>query len=228
MTADPYREGKRAAGHAAAALVEPGMKLGLGTGSTVHFLIERLGERVRDEGLDFTGVPTSQGTVDDARSQGLQITSLDEVDELDLTIDGADEIDPSKNMIKGGGGALLREKIVAAASREVAIVVSANKLVDHLGAFPLPVEILPFGWRQVAEKIGAMGGPPSRRERDGEPFFTDNGNFVLDCAFDIITAPKDLETAILQIPGVIECGLFIGMANSVFVGESDGTFRVID
>lgn len=220
---DAYAEAKRAAGRAAADLVPDGSTVGLGTGSTVVFVLERLAERMAG-GLRLRGVATSTDTETRARRLGLPLTSLDEVDRLRLTIDGADEIDVHKNMIKGGGGALLREKIVAAASDELVVVVSDNKCVDRLGSFGVPVEVLRFGHRQTLAAIRQLGGSPTLRLRDGEPFVSDNGHWIVDCAFGPIADPGALERALDEIPGVVESGLFVGRAGRVFVGGRDGGF----
>jgi len=222
---DPYAAAKRAAGRAAADLVPDGAVIGLGTGSTVAFVLERLAERTA-EGLRVRGVPTSEDTARKARALGLELIGLDDVERLDLTIDGADEVDADKNLIKGGGGALLREKIVAAASREMIVVVSDNKLVDRLGAFRVPVEVLAFGQRQTAAALRALGARVELRRRDGAVVLTDNDNLVLDCDFGPIADPARLEREIDAIPGVIESGLFVGLAGRVLVGDRSGAFTV--
>lgn len=223
---DPYAAAKRAAGRAAADLIPDGADVGLGTGSTVAFVLERLAERVA-QGLRVRGVPTSEDTARKARALGITLISLDDVDGLAMTIDGADELDRDKHMIKGGGGALLREKIVAAASREMVVVVSRNKLVDRLGAFRVPVETLAFGRRQVMVAVQRLGGRATLRARDGKPVVTDNGNLILDCDFGLIADPARLERDLDAIPGVVETGLFIGMAGRVFVGDEHGGFELL-
>jgi ribose 5-phosphate isomerase A len=223
---DPYAAAKRAAGRAAADLVPDRSVIGLGTGSTVAFVLERLAERVA-QGLQVAGVPTSEDTARKARTLGIALTTLDDVDELALTIDGADEIDGQKHMIKGGGGALLREKIVAAASREMIVVVSRNKRVDRLGAFRVPVETLAFGHRQVIAAMRKRGGTAVVRTRDGKSVLTDSGNLILDCDFGLIADPARLERDLDAIPGVVETGLFIGLAGRVFVGDEHGGFELI-
>lgn len=209
---------KRIAGEKAAEFVEDGMVVGLGTGSTVYWTLRRLGERVR-EGLRIRGIPTSRQTERIAVSLGIPLTGFDEVTEVDLAVDGADEIGPGFDLIKGGGGALLREKLVAAASRRFIVVAAESKLVPHLGAFPLPVEVVPFAWQTTARRIG---GQARLREADGKPFVTDNGNYILDCAYGKIDAPAELARSLKAIPGVVEHGLFIGMADTVVVGAPDG------
>ena len=224
---DEFSTGKRAAGYAAADLVESGMRLGLGTGSTVAHLLDRLGQRVRD-GLECAGVPTSRATEARARELGIPLLDLNEVSHLDLCIDGADEVDRDKHLLKGGGGALVREKIVAAAAREMIVVVSANKMVDSLGTtMPLPVEVLEFGWRHAASALEALGCKAAMRMAGEQPFRSDNGNYVLDCSFGSIRDPGALDARIAPIPGVVDSGLFIGMAGRILIGEADGTARRI-
>jgi ribose 5-phosphate isomerase A len=219
---------KRAAAYAAADLVQSGTKLGLGSGSTFLFVIERLAERVRRDGLDVTGVPSSEATAAAAKAAGLRLTSLDDVDRLDVAIDGADEVDPQKNLVKGGGGAHVRERIVAAAAKELIVVVDEKKLVPVLGkAFLLPVEVMQFGWKQAERLVAATGCKPQRRERDGAPFVTDNGNFVLDCKYDGIEDPAWLDAQLNALTGVVDHGLFVGMAGRIVVGDAQGKVRVI-
>lgn len=224
---DPYADSKRTVARAAADLVESGMRVGLGTGSTFTHAIDRLAERIRDEGLEFVGVPTSVATEKKAREFGLSLITLSETDSLDLTIDGADEVDHARNLVKGGGGALLREKIVAAASKELVVVVTENKVVDRLGAtFRLPVEIVPFGERQVRLNLTEVGLVPALRTgSDGEPFVTDNGNWILDCEMPDDSDVEELERRINAIAGVVENGLFVGMAGRVLIGCEGGEVR---
>jgi ribose 5-phosphate isomerase A len=198
------------------------MVVGLGTGSTACFAIRKLGERVA-RGLSIRGVPTSRQSAELAETAGIPLTDLSAVDRIDLTIDGADEVDPAFCLIKGGGGALLREKIVASASQTEIVVVDASKVKDCLGSFPLPVEVTPFGWPSVSRRLAALGCVPVLRGAGGEPFVTDNGNYILDCPFGRIDAPGDLENRILHIPGVVECGLFVGLVHRVLIGRDDGT-----
>ena len=211
---------KRLAGEAAADLVEDGMTVGLGSGSTAVFMVRRLGERVA-EGLRMVGLPTSEGTAALAREVGIPLSDFSRVTSLDLTLDGADEFDPALNLTKGGGGALFREKIVAAASRRLVIFADHTKQVARLGAFPLPVEVNPFGWQVVAAKIEALGAAVARREVSGEPFLTDNGANILDCRFGEIPDPPALQERLAGITGVTETGLFIAMADEVLL--ADGT-----
>lgn len=221
---------KQAAGEAALRLVEDGMSLGLGTGSTVDFFLVALARRMQEEGLSIQGVPTSRATARRARELGLPLTTLEEAGELDLAVDGADEVDSGFRLIKGGGGALLREKIVASAARQVAILVDEGKRVERLGRrFHLPVEILPFGWQVTSKKVAALGTTPFLRTGpEGEPFVTDNGNSILDCRFaQGILEPEKLHAALSQIPGVAEVGLFLGLCQVLFVGHADGRVETI-
>ncbi|MAE76939.1 MAG: ribose 5-phosphate isomerase A [Planctomycetes bacterium] len=221
-------QAKRAAGRHAADLVASGARLGLGTGSTVYFALERLAERVREEGLDLVGVPTSVQTEKEAERLGLRLTTLDREPRLDLTIDGADEVDSERRLIKGGGGALLREKVVAAASEELVVIVELSKVVDRLGTtFRLPVEVVPFACTPVSGRLKDLGCEPQVRGADGEPSVTDNGNWILDCTFpEGIADPLGLEVELDRIPGVVECGLFIGLAGRIVIGHDDGSVEV--
>lgn len=224
QTSDP----KAVAGLRAAQFVESGMIVGLGTGSTVHFTIQELGRRVREEGLAIRGVPTSLDTENKARALDIPLTSLDEVSRIDVTIDGADEIDEHFDMIKGGGGALLREKVVAAASKRVVIVVGANKVVSRLGTtFALPVEVVPFARGPVRRALVALGCEVTLRSRQGRAVTTDNGNEIFDCRFASgIAEAGRMERAIDAIPGVVESGLFVQLAHTCVVGRADGTCDV--
>ena len=223
---------KRAAARAAAATVESGMTLGLGTGSTAGKLIEELALRAK-AGLRIVCVPTSEATRKLAEAAGLKLTTLDDTPHLDLTIDGADEIDPILTLIKGGGGALLREKIVATASDRMVVIADISKRVSTLGAFPLPVEIVPFGATATRNMVAAMvreigyeGTIGLRKGKDGKPFVTENGNLILDCAFGRIGEPLDLAAALRIIPGVVEHGLFIGLADQAFIAGPDGVKEI--
>lgn len=217
---------KRQAAEKAAEWVEPGMKLGLGTGSTARFVVEAVAAR-RDRG-ELEGivcVPTSVATRDQAASLGIPLATLDEETHLDLTIDGADEVDPALHVIKGLGGALLWEKIVAAASDRFIVVVDDSKLVDLLGTRgPLPVEVIPFGWRTLLDPLRAMGADfELRRGEDGSPFVTDGGHYILHCEFPGgLRDPESLEARLHALPGVVETGLFLGMATAVVVGRAEG------
>jgi ribose 5-phosphate isomerase A len=215
---------KRAAAQAAAAMVEDGMVVGLGTGSTAHFAIEALINRVRD-GLRIRAIPTSERSADQARAGGIPLTSFTEHRRIDLTIDGADEIElGTLNLIKGLGGALLREKIVAAASARLVIVADHEKLVDCLGAkTPVPIEVVPFGWETTADRLRQLGTEPQpRRDESGRLFCTDGGNRILDCRFNAIPDPAGLDRLIGQTVGVVETGLFIGMAEIALIADQTG------
>lgn len=219
---------KRAAGRAAADLVTSGQIVGLGTGSTVFFVLERLAERIRDEGLEVVGVPTSVDTETKARDFGIGLTTLDEVERFHVTIDGADEIDGGYRMIKGGGGALLREKVVASLSDEVITVVGPDKVVERLGTtFDLPVEVVPFARAACSRRITSLGGTPTVRGGEGSPYLTDNGNEILDVHFEEgIEDPAALERALDEIPGVVESGLFVGLSHVLVIGHDDGSADV--
>ncbi len=221
-------EQKRSAAEAAAAMVEDGMVIGLGTGSTAYFAIEALIRRVRD-GLRIRAIPTSERSAEQARAGGIPLTTFAEHRRLDLTIDGADEIEAgSLNLIKGLGGALLREKIVAAASRRLVIVADSRKLVDRLGGtVPVPVEVVPFGWETTVERLRQLGTDPvPRRDQAGQPYCTDGGNRILDCRFGPIADPAALDLQIGRTVGVVETGLFVGMAQLALVADVDGVRRL--
>ncbi len=213
---------KRAAAEAAVALVKEGNVVGLGTGSTARYAILKLGDMAVD-GFDVKGVPTSMATANLAKEHGIALTSLEECPVLDLTIDGADEVDPKLDLVKGMGGALFREKLVASASKRVAIAVDMTKLVKRLGTrSPVPVEVHPFGWKVAKARLEGMGATAELRTAEGSTYRTDNDNYVLDCRFKAIRDPARLEREINDVPGVIENGLFVGIASLVFVGEPQG------
>jgi ribose 5-phosphate isomerase A len=208
--------------------VESGMKLGLGTGSTAAKFVDLLGAKVA-AGLDVVCVPTSEATRIQAEKLGIKLTTLDIEPFLDLTIDGADEIDRTLRLIKGGGGALLREKIVATASDSMLVIADASKKVETLGLFPLPIEVVRFGLaatRNLVETLsgdaGCIGNIEIRRLANGEPYLTDGGNIILDCAFGSIPDPDALDEALKLIPGVVESGLFIGIADMAVIAGPDG------
>lgn len=219
---------KQLLGTQAADRIQPGMTIGLGTGSTVYWLLQELGRRVNN-GLQFKAVPTSQQTAAICNQLGIPLIDFNQIDHpMNLTIDGADEVTPDLHLIKGGGGALLQEKIVAAASEQLLIIADSSKYVSTLGKFPLPVEVIPFGWKQVARKIHSFGtGPVVLREREGKPFVTDHGHYILDCDFKVIVDPFRLNEALNLIPGVVETGLFPGMADEALIGYQYGTVKTI-
>lgn len=212
---------KQRAGERAAEFVQDGMTVGLGTGSTALWTIRRLGERVR-AGLRMRGVPTSRQTEELATELGIHLTDFHHVTELDLTIDGADEVGPGLSLIKGAGGALLREKLVASASRRLIVVADSSKVVPVLGAFPLSVEVVPFAHEVTLRRLAAVGCQPTLRMRGDQPFVTDNGNLIADCRFGTIPDPAATERALKLIPGVVESGLFVGMASVVVIGTPEG------
>ncbi len=219
---------KSAAGYHAADMVEDDMVIGLGTGSTVYYMIERLSSRVR-EGLRVTGIPTSYQTAMRAREYGIPLTTLDEHPVIDLAIDGADEVDPRLNLIKGRGAAMTREKCVAAAAFQFVVVVDEQKVVSRLSA-PVPVEVIPFAVTPAMAQLRGLGCRPVIREgvkKDG-PVITDNGNFVVDCTFSAMAEPAQIEDAIAGIPGVVESGLFCGFADktTVIVGMEKGIKKI--
>jgi ribose 5-phosphate isomerase A len=230
MSTDSY---KRAAAAQAIEFVRPGMRLGLGTGSTAEHFIALLAERVR-AGLDVTAVPTSEATHAQATRLGIPLTTFDDTPELDLTVDGADEIGPDLTLIKGGGGALLREKIVAAASARMIVIADESKWVRVLGRFPLPIEITPFGaaaTRREVEAAAAQAGSPGpvqlRRDRDGHAFVTDGGHWLLDAQLQRIADPPALARSLAAVPGAMEHGLFIGLAQAAILAGPDGV-RVVE
>jgi len=230
MTSDAL---KRQAAARALEYVRPGMRLGLGTGSTAKHFVELLGERVR-AGLDVVGVPTSEATRADAQRVGVPLTTLEETPHLDLTIDGADEIGPGLALIKGGGGALLREKIVAAASDRMIVIADESKLVPVLGAFALPIEIVKFGEGATTLAIGKaleeLALPPRlalRKTRDGHVFVTDEGHLILDATLGKIADPSQLAARLAEIPGIVDHGLFLGLASIAIIAGASG-IRVIE
>ena len=217
---------KQKLGVYAANFIKQNMLIGLGTGSTVYYLLKELGQRIK-HGLEFTAVCTSLQTQKILDEEGIKYFSLNDVDRLQLTIDGADEADINGNLIKGGGGALLQEKIVAAASDELIIIIDEKKDVQTLGAFPLPVEVITFGWKQVMQKIKSIYNIRVQpREKEGKFFITDHQHYILDCYFDVIENPSQLNMQLHLLPGVVETGLFTGMANKIVTGHSNGTVKV--
>ncbi len=231
----PIDTAKFVAAKRASEFVADGMKVGLGTGSTAAWLVKCLGERVKEEGLKITGVPTSSRTAELARDVGIRVISLDEARWLDLTIDGADEFDHELNLIKGGGGALLHEKLVATASDQMIVIADVTKKVDQLGAFPLPVEVIPFGWQTtkalIEETLNAMevmGQKTTLRMNGDRPFMTDEGNHILDLHLARIGNARQLSLVLNQIPGIVENGLFIDICDVVVIGHGDGRVEVED
>ena len=219
--------GKKRAAEQAATHVERGMTLGLGTGSTAKYFVEIMGERIK-EGWALRAIPTSEETRRQAQAVGIEIITPDETTNIDLAVDGADEADPDLNLIKGGGGALLREKIVASAARKFIVIADNSKRVVTLGAFPLPVEIDPFAWaltvkrlRQVLVEQGYDGPKLDLRAAEGAPILSDGGNLIIDCALERIASPALLDKSLLEIPGVVETGLFCGIADLVIYGDAD-------
>lgn len=236
MTESPQDRAKRAAAEAAVAEVKPGMKLGLGTGSTANLFIGALGARVREGGLDdVTCVPTSVQSGRLAERERLRLATLERVGWLDLTVDGADEIGPGLNLIKGGGGALLQEKIVACASDRMLVIADDSKHVDALGAFPLPIEVVPFGWETTAaivrntlrEHGWSADVQVSLRLARDEPFLTDGGHFIFDLKLGRVDAPAKIDSALRDIPGVIDTGLFVGIADRAIIGREDGSVEFL-
>jgi len=220
MTTNPEREKAAAAAHAVT-LVQDGMRVGLGTGSTAAYAVKGIGARVR-QGLKITAIATSERTRVLAESEGIAVTDFTKCAELDITIDGADEADRKLRLIKGGGGALLREKIVASVSKRVVIIADSAKLVGKLGKFPLPVEVVKFAWPVVAARLRALGAESKLRvASDGKTFVTDEGNWILDAAFGAIEKPEEVAQTLSTTPGVVEHGLFIGLATTLVIARGD-------
>ncbi len=217
------------AARSAADLVRSGMVVGLGSGSTAALLVRRLGERVATEGLQFTGVPTSVATAELARELGIPLRDLDDVTALDLNIDGADEVDPKYRLIKGRGGALLREKLVACVARRRVTIVSPEKIVERLGAAaPVPVEVSRLGWRHVEQRLKKLGAETApRRTPTGMLFITDGGNVIVDCHFSNLADPESLEAGLKSVVGVFETGLFLGLCDVLIVGRPDGAEQIV-
>jgi ribose 5-phosphate isomerase A len=212
---------KEAAARASLRFVKDGQVVGLGTGSTAAFFIKLLGEQVKN-GMQVRGIPTSVRSRDLAVSLGIPLVTFDDVQEIAVTVDGADEFDPQLRLIKGGGGALVREKIVASASKQVVIVTDESKQVAVLGKFPLPVEVIPFAQALIAKRIGALGADVRlRRDANGQPYVTDEKHLILDCAFGEIRDPDGLARQLSDMPGVVEHGLFIGMATVVLMAKGN-------
>ena len=224
MTAE---DEKKLAGEAAVSLVKDGMVVGLGTGSTVRYFIEGVARKVA-KGLKVTGIPTSMQTEKIAKKAGIKTATLQEHIELDLGVDGADEVDPKLNLIKGMGGALFREKIVARAAKHFIVVVDSSKLVSLLGEkTPVPVEVHIFGWKATMEWLRSMGCTPSLRKSGQNPYLTDNGNFIIDCRFESIGDPAGLESDLNNIPGVVENGIFTGIVSQLIVAKGRSVERIM-
>ena len=213
-------DGKQRAGEKAVEYVQEGMYVGLGTGSTVYWSILKLGELVKN-GLHVGCIATSKQTEALATKLGIPLVDISVCTQLDVTIDGADEVDECFNLIKGGGGALFREKMVASISRRLVVVVDASKCVKTLGKFALPVEVVQFGWNVTSQRVAELGCRPRLRMENEAPYITDNGNYIVDCAFDAITDPAALNRQLHQITGVVETGLFVGMADALVIGKQD-------
>lgn len=218
---------KQLAAEKAVEYVKDGMKVGLGTGSTAYWAIRKLGERVQ-EGLKITAVATSRASEEQARELGIPLVAFGEIDGLDLTIDGADELDGALQLIKGGGGALLREKIVASNSERMIVVADESKAVGILGKFPLPVEIIPFAWEWTVAELRKLGCTAELRRSGDELYKTDNGNYIADCRFEAIASAPELALSLQSIPGVVEHGLFIGIADMAIIGKNDGSIEIIE
>ncbi|MBS3817096.1 MAG: ribose 5-phosphate isomerase A [Candidatus Thermoplasmatota archaeon] len=215
---------KKNAGHRAAEYVEDGMVVGLGTGSTAKYAIEKIGDRIEEEELDIVGIPTSIETERRAKKAGIELVELDQADKIDLTIDGADEVDLQKNLIKGGGGALLREKMIAFNSKKYIVIVDPSKMVDKLGLdFDLPIEVLSHWYKGTADCLRRLDCEPKLRKINGETYQTDNGNYIFDCDFsEGIKGPDVLSKKLNSIPGVLENGLFLDFADLVIMGKKKG------
>lgn len=226
---DDKEKAKKAVGKTAASLIHDGMLVGLGTGSTASCFIDSLIERCRNTNLKVHAVASSERSAKQAKEGGIPLYNIERVQTIDVTVDGADEIDHHKRMIKGGGGALLREKIIASLSKEMIVIVDSTKLVDQLGAFPLPLEVVPFAHEAILHKISHLGYHANfRLSPQGEKFVTDNGNYIIDISFKEPIESPERENAILRgIPGVVETGFFFDMAGRVLVGHSDGHVDII-
>lgn len=215
-------DSKKIAAEKAVEYIKDGMIVGLGTGSTAYWAIQKIGQLV-NEGLSIKAIATSKQSEQLAIELGITLLPFAEITYIDVTIDGADEVDNDWNLIKGGGGALLREKIVASVSKQLIIIVDESKHVAQLGHFPLPVEVVPFGFEMTMVQLGRLGANPVLRMANDRTFITDNGNYIVDCHFDRIAQPKLLQHSLNHIPGVVENGLFVDMATQVIVGYSNGT-----
>ncbi|MBT2663589.1 ribose-5-phosphate isomerase RpiA [Bacillus sp. ISL-45] len=211
---------KQMVGEKAVEYIKDGMVVGLGTGSTAYYTIKKLGELVRN-GLKIKGIPTSEQTAALAVEHGIQLVDFKDVEGIDVAIDGADEFDADLNLIKGGGGALLREKIIANAASAFIVIADSSKGANKLGTFPLPVEIVKFGAEMTSKKIAEIGCKPKLRLKGNQPIITDNGNYILDCDFKQIESPEELERKLNMIPGVVENGLFVNLAKKLITIENN-------
>jgi len=217
---------KKVAGEEAAKLIQDQSIVGLGTGSTAYFFINALIRRC-EEGLKIKAVSSSEASAKQAIAGGIEVIDLNELAKIDVTVDGADEIDPEKRMIKGGGGALLREKIVASASDEMIIVIDESKVVSRLGAYPIPVEVNPFGYKLTKRRIETHGFRATVREKEGKIYITDNGNYILDLQYQHLSgSPEEHDQVLKSIPGILETGFFFGLAGRVIVGDSKGKVKI--
>ncbi|MGG1636573.1 ribose-5-phosphate isomerase RpiA [Paenibacillus sp. FSL K6-3182] len=219
-------DSKKLAAEKAVEFLKDGMVVGLGTGSTAYWAIQKIGQKVK-EGLSIKAIATSRASEELAIELGITMLPFAEIEQIDVTIDGADEVNNEWNLIKGGGGALLREKIVAAASKQLIIIVDESKHVAQLGRFPLPVEIVPFGYEMTIKKLRNLGAETTVRTKENQMFVTDNGNYIVDCQFGTISQAEQLEHTLNLIPGVVDNGLFIGMATKVIVGYANGTVKLL-
>lgn len=226
MQTNSLQSAKQAAGYAAVNFIQNGMIVGLGTGSTAYYFTLKLSDRCR-EGLKIFAVPTSEKTLKLAKENNIPLIDINTITRIDITVDGADEIDSQKRMIKGGGGALLREKIIAEMSETMVVVVDEYKLVKHLGKFPLPVEIVPFAYRFTISKIEELGYAGAiRLDEKGEKYITDNGNYIFDIHFTSLSSPEIENNKILNITGVVETGFFFNLAKKVIIGFEDGRVEI--
>jgi ribose 5-phosphate isomerase A len=218
---------KQLAAEKAVTFLDSGMTIGLGTGSTAYWAIERIGKKVKEEAWKIRAIATSVRSEEQARGLGIPILDFSSIKSIDVTIDGADEVDARLQLIKGGGGALLREKIVATNSKQMIVVADESKWVNTLGKFPLPVEVVHFGWERTFEKLQLLGCEAKRRMNGTEPYLTDNGNFIVDCAFEEIKDPPGLHESVNAITGVVDNGLFIHIASKLVLGFNNGETRII-
>ncbi|WP_077298305.1 ribose-5-phosphate isomerase RpiA [Virgibacillus pantothenticus] len=217
---------KQKAAQAAVNYIRDGMTIGLGTGSTMNYFLEELKHQIHS-GLEIQGIPTSKQTEKVAKENGIPLTDFSETTKIDIAIDGADEVDTNLQLIKGGGGSLVREKIVAQAADKLIIIVDASKRVAQLGDFPLPVEVIPFGWQKTAAYLETFGCTPVLRTADKHPFISDNGNYILDCAFETINEPERLHQQLKKLVGVVETGLFVNMTDMIISARNEVVEKMI-